>query len=417
MCPQLRFFAGPLTYSLNVRLLSSLLILLLAYAARAQSVTIQGTVIDAASQQPVQFASVGLLHTPVGTVSNAVGVFKLSIPTNRPTDSLLVSSIGYASYRVAVASLSSGKPCLLALAPQAVALQAAAVVGYTPQTLLKRAVRTTYTHLLSPALFKSYYRELVRVNGTYTKYADGLVDYRVVANPRKLFKPDIQVRITQSRAKVVRVADTSVQDVPSVIDVEQAINGYDGNADIRSNFLDSTDFSFYRYELREPAGPVDEPFYVVSFTPTTHDLDHLYQGTVRIDKQTGCFQAIDMELAPNLAEYAHSANLLIVKVKEGSIHKHLDYRQYNGRCYLGFVRFEYGADITYRGKLYNYVFSTQMLVNDVGPATPIPGKEQYHGRSLFKNGTHYSYPYWQQANSIAATPAEEFLISDLNTSE
>jgi hypothetical protein len=122
-------------------------------------------------------------------------------------------------------------------------------------------------------------------------------------------------------------------------------------------------------------------------------------------------------LTPELVTYAPAANLLIVKVKESSIHKHLDYRQYNGQCYLGFVRFEYGADITYRGKLYNYVFSTQMLVNDVGPAAPIPSKEQYHGRSLFKNGTHYSYPYWQQANSIAVTPAEEALIADLNTSE
>lgn len=165
MRPPLRFFAGSLTFSLNVRLVLLLLVLLFAYAGRAQSVTIQGTAVDATTQQPVQFASVGLWHTPIGTVSNSLGVFKLSIPASRPTDSLLVSSIGYASYRVAVASHSPGKPCMLALQPQAVALQAAAVVGYIPQTLLKWAVRTTYTHLLSPALFKSYYRELVRVNG------------------------------------------------------------------------------------------------------------------------------------------------------------------------------------------------------------------------------------------------------------
>jgi hypothetical protein len=395
-----------------------LLFSLLTYSGRAQTVVIEGTVVDASSQQPVPFASVGLLRTPLGTVSNSLGAFKLIIPASQAADSLLVSCIGYASYRTALAALSPGKLCRLRLVPQAVALQAAAVVGYTPQTLLKRALRTTHTQLLSPALFKSYYREFVRVNDTYTKFADGLVEYRFEANPHRLYKPAIQVRVTQSRAKVVRAADTRMQDIPSVIDVEQAINGYERDSDIRSNFLDSTDFSFYRYELREPVGPVEEPFYVVSFMPTTHDGEHLYQGTVRIDKQTGCFQAIDVELAPALKADARSANLLIVKVKESSIHKHLDYRQFNGHCYLGFVRVDYGADVTYRNETLHYVFSTAMLVSDVGTAAaPIPGKEQYHGRSLFKNGTHYSYPYWQQANSLAATPAEEAIIAGLNTSE
>jgi hypothetical protein len=401
-----------------VRLLFFLLSLLLAYSGRAQTLVIEGTVVDAATQQPVPFASVGLLHTPLGTVSNSLGAFKLVIPASRPTDSLVVSCLGFTSSRTALAGLSPGKPYQLKLTPQAVSLQAASVVGYTPQTLLKRALRTTHARLLSPALFKSYYREFVRVNDTYTKFADGLVEYRVVTNPRKLYKPDIQVRVTQSRAKIVRIADNRMQDIPSVIDVEQAINGYERDSDIRSNFLDSTDFSFYHYELREPVGAVEEPFYVVSFTPTTHDVEHLYQGIIRIDKQTGCFQAIDVELAPALVPYARSANVLIVKIKESTIHKHLDYRQLNGRCYLGFVRVDYGADVTFRGDTFRYVFSTEMLVSDVGTDTaPISGKDQYHGRSLFKNGTHYTYPYWQQANTLAATPAEEAIIAGLNTSE
>ena len=393
--------------------------LLVAHTGRAQpgGRLLEGTVLDATSRQPVPFASIGLLHTALGTVSNAEGGFRLVLPPAQVADSLVVSCLGFASYRAAVAS-SAGQPLAISLVPQAVALQAAAVVGYTPQTLLKRALRTTHARLLSPALLQSYYREFVQVNGAYTKFADGLVDYRLVTNPRRLYKPDIQVRVAQSRAKVVRVPDSRFQDLPSVIDVAQACNGYERYSDIRSNFLDSTDFAFYHYELREPAGPVEAPYYLVSFTPITHDADHLYQGTVRIDKQTGCFQAVEAEVPAALQPYTTAANLLIIKLKVTAIRKHLDYRQLHGACYLGFVRVEWGADVTVGGEVAKYLLSTEMLVSNVLPApAPIPGPEQYHGRSLFQHGTHYTYPYWEQATSVAATPAEAAVIAGLNPSE
>ncbi|MGI4874509.1 MAG: carboxypeptidase-like regulatory domain-containing protein [Janthinobacterium lividum] len=144
-----------------------LLGLLLPLSSRGQTTTgsgtavlVEGHVLEATSRQPVPFASVSVLHSAVGTVSNAAGVFKLLVPGGRATDSLVVGSIGYASYRAPLKATVPGAPLLLLLQPQQVSLQSVAVTGYTPQTLLKKALRATHAHWLSPALFQTYYRDV-----------------------------------------------------------------------------------------------------------------------------------------------------------------------------------------------------------------------------------------------------------------
>lgn len=379
--------------------------------AQAGGVRAEGLVVDATTQRPVPYAAIGVLRSAIGTVSNAEGVFQLLVPPAHATDSVVVSCVGYAPRRLV---LRAGTTRLV-LQPQAVQLQAVAVVGYSPQSLLKRALRTTQAHLLSPVLLHSYYREFVRVDGQYTKFADGLVDYHLTINPRRPDRAAIQVKVRESRARILQAARERLDDMPSVIDVERAATGYEREPEIHSNFLDSTSFSFYTYELRESVGLVEEPFYLITFAPATHDADHLQQGTVRIDKQTLCLQAIDSELASGLLGYLPEHNLLLVKVKENAMRKHVEYRQLAGRCYLSFIRLAYGAHVEIgRTQQRQYDFTTEMLVNDLDPAAPaIARAEQYHGRSLFKNGTHYQHPYWKEANVLPATPQEEAVIAGL----
>ena len=370
-----------------------------------------GVVLDATTQRPVPFAAIGLPGSPIGTVSNSEGVFQLLVPPAHAADSVVVSCVGYAPRRLV---LQAG-PAKLLLRPQAVPLQGVAVVGYSPQSLLKRALRATRARLLSPVLLHSYYREFVRVNGEYTKFADGLVDYHLVINPRKPDKADIQVSVKASRARIVQAARSRFEDLPSVIDVERAPTGYEREPEIHSDFLDSTSFSFYKYELRESVGEVEEPFYVISFAPATRDADHLQQGTVRIDKRTLCLLALDSELAPALLPYVPAHSLLMVKVQENAFHKHVEYRQLAERCYLSFIRVNYGARVEIgHTRTLQYDFTTEMLVSNLDAAAPpVPRAEQYHGRSLFKNGTHYQHPYWKEATVLPATPQEEAVIAAL----
>ncbi len=78
-------------------LLSLILLLGLLGSAAAQRLTITGQVVEAASGEPVPFASVFVPHTSLGATADMDGHFKLII--SQPADSLAASSLGFATMR------------------------------------------------------------------------------------------------------------------------------------------------------------------------------------------------------------------------------------------------------------------------------------------------------------------------------
>ncbi|HEX8658382.1 MAG TPA: carboxypeptidase-like regulatory domain-containing protein [Hymenobacter sp.] len=63
---------------------------------------LRGQVVDAATGRPLPYASVGVLHRPVGTVADGEGHFSLAVPGQYEADSLRISLVGYRAYSVLV---------------------------------------------------------------------------------------------------------------------------------------------------------------------------------------------------------------------------------------------------------------------------------------------------------------------------
>ena len=75
--------------------------LLLAWSASAQT-EVKNKIVDFAMQTPIEGASIYVQNTTIGTVSNADGKFALLIPPEFVKDTLIISSIGYKSYKIPV---------------------------------------------------------------------------------------------------------------------------------------------------------------------------------------------------------------------------------------------------------------------------------------------------------------------------
>lgn len=71
--------------------------------ALATAQTLTGQVFDQATQAPVAYASIGVLHRPAGTVADAEGRFTLDVPAAYDSDSLRLALLGYAPLTVRVA--------------------------------------------------------------------------------------------------------------------------------------------------------------------------------------------------------------------------------------------------------------------------------------------------------------------------
>ena len=84
----------------QVRLLMAGLFLMVSSALFAQRITVNGTVIDASTNEPVPYASIQIKGTTSGVSSDDFGKFSIDVDAQ---GTLIFSSIGYVTKEVAVA--------------------------------------------------------------------------------------------------------------------------------------------------------------------------------------------------------------------------------------------------------------------------------------------------------------------------
>lgn len=64
-------------------------------SAQAPGQIISGIILDSRTDMPIEFAAIGIRGTPKGTVTNALGAFRLQVPPGSDNDTVFVSMIGY----------------------------------------------------------------------------------------------------------------------------------------------------------------------------------------------------------------------------------------------------------------------------------------------------------------------------------
>jgi hypothetical protein len=85
-----------------------IIVLFLSLCFNAFSQTeIKNTVLDGESFSPLESASVYVQNTTIGTITNADGKFLLVVPNKHLKDSLVISSIGFKSYKIPVEEFDS----------------------------------------------------------------------------------------------------------------------------------------------------------------------------------------------------------------------------------------------------------------------------------------------------------------------
>ncbi|HLV37825.1 carboxypeptidase-like regulatory domain-containing protein [Xanthomarina sp.] len=89
-----------------IKLIFGTLVLLCGFSSFSQT-ELKNSVLDAESFQPLESASVYVKNTTIGTITNADGKFVLVVPDKFKSDTLVVSSIGFKSYKVPVNEFDS----------------------------------------------------------------------------------------------------------------------------------------------------------------------------------------------------------------------------------------------------------------------------------------------------------------------
>lgn len=96
------------------KLLLSLSLIIVSVGVNAFSQTgLNGKVIDFMSFQPIESANIYIKNTTIGTITNVDGRFSLQVPEKHHSDTLIISSIGYASYKSVISEFENGEDIFL----------------------------------------------------------------------------------------------------------------------------------------------------------------------------------------------------------------------------------------------------------------------------------------------------------------
>jgi hypothetical protein len=111
--------------------LVTLVLLSATHLAHAQKNQPPVRVIDGRTGQPIPYASVGVPNKPLGTVADAQGAFPLSQVGVAPSDTLVISCVGFQTQKTTVQDL--GQQPEIRLAPQTQTLAEVVVRGRQPR--------------------------------------------------------------------------------------------------------------------------------------------------------------------------------------------------------------------------------------------------------------------------------------------
>lgn len=157
------------------KLLGLAVLLLWAHWARAQQVTLAGSVVDEQGR-PVPYASVSVQGSQQGTATNEVGEFSLRVASL--PQRLEVLSIGYAPTTRTVASAT--EQLTIVLPASAVALPEVRVRNPEAEAreLVQRASAKLLRHSAKTYYGKAFYRQKTQQNGVYCEFFDAFYDVK-----------------------------------------------------------------------------------------------------------------------------------------------------------------------------------------------------------------------------------------------
>lgn len=318
-----------------MKILASLL-LLLCFGARpavAQRLVVSGQVVEAASGEPVPFASVFVPKTSLGATADMDGRFRLTLPGPGP-DSIAVSALGFDTQKRKLSD-AAVQTVLFRLKPGGVALAEVMVLSRQPENPAFRILREVQRHrpqndrsVLKFAEFDSYNRTEVALADLPARLAKQRVvrDIRALAvrrgaasaadpdAPLPLFASEVGSRMYQKYNPLRRREDIQHRQMRGVGPREgsvlsQLLGGNFQNLDFYPNWQNilSKDFISpiaeggrlaYEYELQDSVFIDKDWCYQLGVKPRrSHDL--AFRGTIWITASSYALRRVDVVANPD----------------------------------------------------------------------------------------------------------------------
>lgn len=384
--------------------------------------TVSGVVRDKENRKKLENVAVSLVGTPIGTVTNAEGVFSLKIPHMDTIPQLELSHIGYMNARFSASAPEGSNNMYATILMIPIALQLNEVVAYgnSARRIVEEALeRIPKNYPSGESMTSAFYRETVQKGHRYISISEAMLDvYKTSYRQRTTDRDKVQIDkarrlLSQKQSDTLGVKVVGGPNLPLFMDVVK--NAY--------ALFDEETLDYYSF-VQEPSVFIDDRLqYVISFRPRVK-LDYaLYVGRVFIDREHLAFTRAEFELDLSDRERAIAAILykkpLGLRFRPQKVSFLITYRQHDGETCLNYICNEMCFKCDWKRRLFSssYVARSEMVAVDreEHPERVIARRDAFKPYQVFYDivKEYWSEDFWKDYNIIEPTESLEDAVKKL----
>ena len=395
-------------------------IYIFGYGQGMSYTTVNGVVKDRKNNKKLEYVSIFVQGTNVGTVTNSDGTFTIKVNDSLNASNLEVRHIGYDNTIYPITG-NSEKDVTIYLTSNARQLKDVVVVPkeLAPVRLVEIAIeKIVVNNPDKDNLLTGFYRETVKKRRNYITISEAIIDVYKTSYSQSVSSDKVQVLkgrklLSPKPGDTLAVKFLGGPNLSSYLDIVK-------NTDI---LLDPEVLPYYKFEWEESVMINERPHYVVSFKPQVIVEYALVYGKLYIDQETLAFSRAEMNLSMDDKNKATRAILrkkpFNLRFKPEEVAYLVSYKQQDGVSYLNYIRNEVRFKCDWKRKLFStgYTIVSELVITDreENNVAKIPNKFTFNMNNSLsdKVSNFYDPGFWENYNIIEPTESLEAAVNKL----
>ena len=355
---------------------------------------------DADTNLPIADATVFVLKTKQSFLSNSEGIVTFIL---NGISSIQISHTSYTSSNIRSNTLKD-KVNVIVLKSTVNNLDEIIITKQHPQKILKSIVENSINKLTIPARLKVYSREFFRMNGVYSNYNDGLMNFQI-SKKDKEFKTDILVEQNRSYG----LLDTNINNDLLGYNLNDIMQNY-YNFKYLNPILETSAKKEYDFLIKSSA--TNSSYYIMIITPLDKAKGLLDDFTIIYDKKKKLIIEVNSSVAPAVVAKVKDKSSVGSKNIYKSMFKTI-YRTDDSNYYLLSSKEEIGFErIDKKGSTNIEVRNYFVTTNFSNQNFSFKESDVFKDKTLFNKKNLVLTNYWN-TSGLTATEEEEQIIKNI----
>ena len=374
--------------------------MVIASTCFAQNTEISIVLKDADNNLPIEDATVFVVKTKQNLLSNSEG--KVTFMLNGIT-TIQISHTSYKSVTLRTTTLKD-KISIIYLKSTVSNLDEIIITKQHPQKILKNIVENSIKKLTVPARLKVYTREFFKLNGVYSYYNDGLINFQI-SGKEKDFKTDVLVEQNRS----VGLIDNDVSDNLLGYNLNDIMENY-YNFKYLNPILESKAKKEYDFIIKSYTANSD--YYIMLIDPLDDAKGLLDNFSIIYDKKKKLIIEASSSVSPSVVAKVKDKTTVgsknIYKSLFKTIYKHDDSNYYlvSSKEEIGFEKINKKGTNTIEVR--NYFVTTNLSTQKYS----FSPNDVFKEKTLFNKKNVILSDFWN-VSGLTATDEEQGIINSI----